>query len=46
LPLEVGIGVIFAGVVVPVVAGGFVRGEFFEPVFVVRCAARPLTHHR
>ena len=46
LPFEVSIGVILTGVVVTVLAGGFVGGELFKPIFVVRCAARPLTHHR
>src|SRR5271163_1792107 len=35
LPLHVGVGVVFASVVVLVLAGGRVRREFLEPFFVV-----------
>jgi hypothetical protein len=35
LAFEVGVGVVFAGAVVVVLGGRRVRGEFFEPDFVV-----------
>ena len=35
LALEVGVGVVLAGAVVVVMFDGLVRGEFFEPDFVV-----------
>jgi len=30
-----GVGVVFPGVVMPIMSRGFVRGEFFEPILVV-----------
>jgi hypothetical protein len=35
LALEVRVGIVFAGAVVPVLFGGFMRGKLFQPGLVV-----------